>query len=77
MSIFQDTAFGKVLRLVSGGRVLGWQELHDQKLREQYMRHGLKKRSDSSEEEMEKGNEVVLIDFLDDDPQVGVQVSSK
>lgn len=70
MSFFQDTAFGHVVRFVSRGKLLGWQETHDEETRLRYIYGDGKRPSDASSKEMEKGADYRLIEFLENDPQV-------
>ncbi|KAL1301856.1 hypothetical protein AAFC00_006041 [Neodothiora populina] len=67
-SIFQDTLFGVCARFVTRGKVLGWQENHDEDLRLRYI-YGDEKRSSTSSDELEKGQDHRLIEFLENDPQ--------
>jgi len=75
MSFFQDTAFGHLVRFVSRGKLLGWKETTDEDLRLRYIYGDSKRSSNASSSEMEKGNDYKLIEFLEDDPQVCIDLT--
>lgn len=70
-SVFQDTLFGICVRFVSRGKWLAWEENHDEDLRMRYIYGDGKSEQDSSSgDELEKGADYKLIDFLENDPKV-------
>ena len=70
MSIFQDTAFGHLVRLVSGNKLLAWPEIHNEDLRLRYIYGDSKRPSDASSDKMEKGADYTVLEFLENHPQV-------
>lgn len=70
MAFFQDTAFGHLLRLISGGKLLAWPETENEDLRLKYIFGGSKRPSDASSSDLEKNPDHKLIEFLENDAQV-------
>ena len=80
----QDTLFGAAARLVTGGRLFGWQDERDESRRKDLL-YGKRKHPinepdgglDSptprshSPDRAEKGEKALLIDWLDNDTHVG------
>lgn len=71
--LFEDTTFGELVRFVTKGRLLDYPENHDEELRERYINgdgDGEEKSRRTSDEEMEKGKDYIMVDFLENDPGV-------
>ncbi len=72
--LFQDTTFGRVARFVSRGKILGWEEYHDSALLDRYLNSKQKVRpvnkEDDVSEEVEKGTDFQLIDWIENDSKV-------
>jgi len=70
---FRDTTFGELMRLVSRGRLFDYEDNRNEELRERYIQASQEKQWRSSGESggaLEKGQDYVLVDFLEDDPEV-------
>ena len=75
--IFQDTAFGRVVRFVTRGKVFGWDEYRKDVDIDRYMTHANdipdpEKDDQSSIDpaEAEKGLDYFLVDWVENDPKV-------
>lgn len=70
--LFEDTTFGQIIRWVSGGKVFAHRDQWDEELRERYVSASQEmQRRDSEElEKGEKGEDYVLIQFLEGDEKV-------
>lgn len=67
-SLFKDTLFGTIVNIISRGKLFAHQDTYDEELRQRYLDGPLKQ--DESSDELEKGGEFTLIEFLEDDPDV-------
>lgn len=80
---FQDTLFGAVVRLVSGGRFFGWRDQWDETRRSELLYGTTKRPSNGSEQSVdvptppsgspdraEKGEKALLINWLENDSEV-------
>lgn len=74
--LFQDTLFGACVRFITRGKVLGWEEVHNEELREKYIHSDRNRKQSeagqSSDDELEKGRDYQLVEFLENDPMVKV-----
>ena len=75
--IFQDTAFGRVVRFVTRGKVFGWEEYREDVDIDRYMKHATQgedpekdDQSATDSAEAEKGLDYYLVDWLENDPKV-------
>ena len=71
--LLQDTAFGRLLCFFSRGRYLQFQEYHDKELLDKYLSVGGPQSVESNEAvnaETEKGENFILIDWIENDPAV-------
>lgn len=72
MALFKDTTFGFLMRNISGGRLFPYEDYYNEELRESWFNAGQIKDEESSDDEEKNGakGKYLLIDFLENDPDV-------
>lgn len=73
-SIFKDTIFGLAVNYLSRNRLFAHQDVYDEELRQHYI-NSCEKMDASNDDKLEKGEEYILIDFLENDPDVSMVYS--
>jgi hypothetical protein len=74
MSFLQDTAFGVGLRFLSRGKLLEWKENIDEETQLRYLAQDSRRSSDAMSPESKEVKGIKLIEFLENDPQVRIQL---